>query len=332
VSNVLEVSDLSVEFYPGDSQRQFEAVCDASLSIGTGELLGVVGESGCGKSVTALSLMGLLPAHARASGEMKINGETYTPNSEELSTRRGRTMGMIFQEPMSALNPVFSVGQQLAETLEELRDIEGSDRIRDESVRLLRRVQLDRPKERLEQYPHELSGGQRQRVMIALALAGKPDLLIADEPTTALDVTLEAGIMDLFQDLADDGLGVLLISHDLALVGSIADRMTVMYSGYTVETGPASAIMDQPQHPYTQGLVASSTALTSRERDRLPVISGEVPSPDNRPSGCPFHPRCDEKEDRCEREFPEVFQPVEDVETACWAREHEAAKKGAVVS
>lgn len=328
MSNLLTVDNLAIEFYPGRPDRRFHAVKDASFEIDTGELLGMVGESGCGKSVTALSMMGLLPDYAEATGRLTLDGEEYPFGSDKLADLRGRRTGMIFQEPMTALNPVFSVGDQMAETLRELKGWDTRDRIRQRSIELLERVHLDRAEERLNQYPHELSGGQRQRVMIALSLAGDPDLLIADEPTTALDVTLEAGIMDLFRELAEGGLGVLLISHDLALIGEVADRMTVMYSGYTVEWGLANAIMDRPQHPYTQGLVKSSTALSDRNRDRLPVIRGEVPSPSDRPSGCPFHPRCDEKEDRCEREFPDVVEPAESIRTACWARETIAGKAG----
>lgn len=320
MSTLLKVSDLSVEFYPGD-ERSFHAVKNASFTLEQGRMLGMVGESGCGKSVTALTLMDLLPETARASGEIEFLGETYEAQDPRLSTLRGRSMGMIFQEPMTALNPVYSVGDQLAETLGVLKGWEDEERIERRGLELLDRVHLDKPRRRLEEYPHQLSGGQRQRVMIALSLAGDPELLIADEPTTALDVTLEAGIMDLFRELATEGLGVLMISHDLSLVGEVSDRIVVMYSGYTVEWGPSSTVVQHPQHPYTQGLMKSSAALFDRENTRLPVIEGEVPSPEDRPAGCPFHPRCPEREDRCDSEFPPVYRPAEEVETACWARE-----------
>jgi peptide/nickel transport system ATP-binding protein len=280
----------------------------------------MVGESGCGKSLTALSVPNLLPKEATSSGQVSFKGRNYSSSSEELSELRGRNIGMIFQEPLSALNPVFSVGDQLDETLRYLRDLDQQER-RKESINLLERVHLDRPEKRLDQYPHQLSGGQRQRVVIALALAGEPDVLIADEPTTALDVTIESRIMDLFKELSRDGLGILLISHDLSLVAHVTDRLTVMYSGYTVETAPSGIILDHPQHPYTQGLIASAKDLTSGHSDRLPVIPGEVPDPQDRPSGCPFHPRCPEKEPRCESTYPEVFEPVQNNKTACWARE-----------
>lgn len=318
---LLDVNRLAIEFYPQDPRRSFFAVKDVSFHVKQGEMVGMVGESGCGKSVTALSLLDLLPATARVSGTIRFQGTTYQGGDERLKNLRGRSVGMIFQEPMTALNPVYSVGEQLEETLLTLRDWREEERIRKESVRLLQRVHLDKPLQRMEEYPHQLSGGQRQRVMIALALAGRPDLLVADEPTTALDVTIEAGIMDLFQELVRDGLGVLMISHDLSLVGDVSDHIVVMYSGFTVERGPAETLINQPQHPYTQGLMASSQALFDRSRSNLPVIEGEVPEPENRPSGCPFHPRCPEREDRCDQEFPPYYHPINGIETACWARE-----------
>lgn len=317
---ILSLDDCSIEFYPGES-RAFYAVVDAHLDIGQGEIVGLVGESGCGKSLTSMAIVDLLPSSATAGGTVTFDGRQFEAGSDELSNLRGQSVGVIFQEPMSALDPVYTVFEQLSETLRVLRDLRNEDRIRQESIRLLERVQLDRPEQRLESYPHQLSGGQRQRVMIALALSGEPELLIADEPTTALDVTLEAGIMDLFADLANDGLGVLLISHDLSLVAEVSDRIIVMYSGYTVDSGPSQQIIERPQHPYTRGLVKTSKSLGDDQRNRLPVIPGEVPDPKHRPTGCPFHPRCDEKEQRCEEKFPEIFEPVDSIRTACWARE-----------
>ncbi len=319
-SSLLHVDGLSVTFYPEESYRRFSPVRDVSFSVDRGEMLGMVGESGCGKSLTALSVPDLLPPEASSSGRMNFNGRIHEIGSDSLATLRGRKIGMIFQEPLSALNPVFSIGAQLDESLRYLRDLDPDDRHR-ESLRLLERVHLDRPEKRLAQYPHQLSGGQRQRVVIALALAGEPDLLIADEPTTALDVTIESRIMDLFTELSEGGLGVLLISHDLSLVANVTDRLTVMYSGYTVETAPSERILSNPQHPYTRGLMASAKDLAVGNSKRLPVIPGEVPDPQDRPPGCPFHPRCSEKEDRCESDFPDVFEPYEGNRTACWARE-----------
>jgi peptide/nickel transport system ATP-binding protein len=318
--SLLKVRDVSVTFYPGDPERRFRPVVEVFFEVRSGEILGLVGESGCGKSLSALTIPNLLPEEARGDGRITINGDEHEAGSDSLSTLRGNDIGYISQEPQSALNPVFSVGYHLNETLKQLRELDEQGRY-EESVRLLERVQLDRPEKRLEQYPHELSGGQRQRVVIALALAGEPDLLIADEPTTALDVTIESKIMDLFEKLKDDGLGILLITHDLPLVATVADRITVMYSGYTVETTSAQNILDSPQHPYSEGLIASSTELAEGGVDRLSVIPGEVPDPKQRPGGCPFHPRCSEKEPRCEKEFPDFFEPIPDNHTACWARE-----------
>jgi oligopeptide/dipeptide ABC transporter ATP-binding protein len=319
-STLLRVEDLSVTFYPQEPDRRFSPVKDVAFELSRGEMLGMVGESGCGKSLTALSVPNLLPKEATSTGQVTFNDRTYSSGAEELSELRGCNIGMIFQEPLSALNPVFSIGDQLDETLRYLRDLKQSERRR-ESIQLLERVHLDRPEKRLDQYPHQLSGGQRQRVVIALALAGQPDVLIADEPTTALDVTIESRIMDLFEELSQDGLGILLISHDLSLVADVTDHLTVMYSGYTVETAPSEMILERPQHPYTQGLITSAKDLTTGRSDRLPVIPGEVPDPQDRPSGCPFHPRCAEKENRCESSFPDVFEPISDNKTACWARE-----------
>ncbi|MFB6344467.1 MAG: ABC transporter ATP-binding protein, partial [bacterium] len=321
VMTQLRAEGIRVTFYPHLPDRTFQAVCNADVQISQGEILGMVGESGCGKSLTALSMLNLQPNTARAEGTIEYGGRDYEAGGDELSGLRGTKIGMIFQEPMTALNPVYSVGWQLAEALYFTKGIEDKQQQRRRSIELLETVQLDRAEDRLDSYPHQLSGGQRQRVMIALALAGEPDYLVADEPTTALDATLEKGIMDLFQELARDrGLGVLLITHDLALVGRVSDRITVMYSGYTVENGPSETIMESPQHPYTQGLVASSTAIQSNT-DRLPVIPGDVPDPEERPEGCPFHPRCEEKEPRCETDYPETFRPIERVTTDCWARE-----------
>lgn len=319
-NSLLAVEELSVTFYPRDPHRRFSPVKDVAFEIAEGEMLGMVGESGCGKSLSSRAVPNLLPAAATGSGTIQFRDRRYSVGSEELRALRGHRIGMISQEPQSALNPVFSVGYQLDETLEQLRDLSESERRR-ESVQLLERVQLDRPEKRLEQYPHQLSGGQRQRIMIALALAGEPDVLIADEPTTALDVTIESRIMDLFCDLKNDGLGILLISHDLPLVAQVTDRTSVMYSGYTVETAPSDSLLENPQHPYTQGLIASSTELVEGTVDRLSVIDGEVPDPADRPTGCPFHPRCSEVEDRCKSNFPDEFHPAPDNTTACWARE-----------
>jgi oligopeptide/dipeptide ABC transporter ATP-binding protein len=315
---LLGVRKLAVEFYPGASDRFFRAVVDASFEIAEGEILGLVGESGCGKSATALALLDLLPETARPVGEFLFGEQKYIFEEKQQRKLRGQQMGMVFQEPLTALNPLYSVGAQIYETLTHLRGIKDKNVLRSESVDLLERVHLDNPVAKLESYPHQLSGGQRQRVMIALALAGEPRLLIADEPTTALDASLQRGIMELFSELAASGLGVLLISHDLDLVAEVAGSIAVMYSGYTVETGTTKNIIKNPLHPYTRGLLDSSKAVFSRQA-RLPVIKGEVPDPSRRPPGCPFSPRCREAFARCTENFP-PRKIIEKRQIACWAR------------
>ncbi len=324
MNSLLSIEDLSVTFRPG-AANAVPAVVSASLAIEEGEILGLVGESGCGKSVTARSVLDLLPDNSRAEGTLRFREQPFELPETSRRRLRGSKIGMVFQDPMSSLNPLFTVGDQLEETLETLEPELDETARKKRALELLDRVGMDDPERRAGEYAHQLSGGLRQRAMLALALAGSPDLIVADEPTSALDVTLQRRIMDLFVDLAGDGLGVLLISHDLPLVGEFADRICVMYSGYTVETGPADVMNERPRHPYSQGLVASSRALVEAKGDRLPVIRGEVPSPRERPEGCPFHPRCDESEPRCEDDFPPDYRLEDSLVTACWAREGEAS-------
>lgn len=318
-NRLLEVEDLGVEFYPGDPERCFSAVCSADFSVDTGEVVGLVGESGCGKSVSALALPALLPEHARASGRMTFDSRPYELPDDRQKQLRGRRIGMIFQEPASALNPVFSVRSQLVETLLHWHDFADKSEATEKAVELLDRVRLAQPADKLDQYPHQLSGGQCQRVMIALALAAEPQLLIADEPTTALDASLQREIIDLLAELAGEKRGILLISHDLNLISTVVDRIVIMYSGYTVETGPAARVINSPSHPYTQGLIESSTAIYS-DRQRLPVIPGEVPEPSARPGGCPFNPRCDEAVGECREKFPPEEELAPGWPVACWRR------------
>jgi len=318
-NRLLKVEDLQVDFYPGDPGRCFSAVCAANFSVDTEEVVGLVGESGCGKSVSALALPALLPSHARATGQISFESRPYELPDPRQDQLRGRRIGMIFQEPASALNPVFTVRSQLEETLLHWHDYEEKSAAAGEAVELLGRVHLDNPAEKLDKYPHQLSGGQCQRVMIALALAAGPRLLIADEPTTALDASLRREIIELLGELAGEQRGVLLISHDLNLISSVVDRVVIMYSGYTVETGPSGRIMKEPLHPYTRGLIQSSTAIYSDE-ERLPVIPGEVPEPVDRPAGCPFHPRCSEAVAECLSEFPAEEKMAPDWLVSCWQR------------
>lgn len=318
-NRILNVEDLQVDFYPGDPHRGFSAVCSADFSVNSGTVVGLVGESGCGKSVSALTVPDLLPDYGRATGRMIFDGQNYNLPDGRQKNLRGRQVGMIFQEPASALNPVFSVRSQLVETLEHRGNFKNADEVEARAVELLKKARLENPADKLEKYPHQLSGGQCQRVTIALALASEPRLLIADEPTTALDASLRREVIELLVNLAGAERGILLISHDLNLISTVVDRIVIMYSGYTVESGPANKVVTDPAHPYTRGLLRSSTALFS-DSDRLPVIPGEVPEPIDRPSGCPFHPRCSEARDQCTQQFPGKEEIGAGWWVSCWAR------------
>jgi peptide/nickel transport system ATP-binding protein len=280
-----------------------------SFTLARGETLGLVGESGSGKSMTALAIMGLLPPGMVASGAIRLaqtgSGETdlLTMPELELCQWRGRRMAMVFQEPMTALNPVMPLGRQIAEGL-ILHGLMEPAAARREAVRLMERVGLPEPSRRAHSYPHELSGGQRQRAMIAMAIACRPDLLIADEPTSALDVSLQVEILALLRDIrAETGMAMLFISHDLSVVRAMADRVLVLYGGMAMETGPAAAVIRHPAHPYTQGLIAAIPRGTSHEH-RLQPIRGQVPDLASLPVGCRFHGRCERGEPRCAQTRP----------------------------
>ncbi len=279
----------------------------ASFELARGEMTGLVGESGCGKTMTALALMRLLPPAARvAAGRAVLAGEDLLALDEAtMRRRRGGRLAMVFQEPMSALNPVFTIGFQVAEAVRAHRPMRRSA-ARLEAARLLDLVALPAAASRLGDYPHQLSGGQRQRVMIAMALAGEPDLLLADEPTTALDVTVQAEILDLLARLRGElGLAVLLITHDLAVVAETCDRVLVMYAGEVVEEAAVGALFAHPAHPYTAALLAALPRLGRRlPRGGLPAIPGRVPDPAQRPAGCAFHPRCTQAVEVCRRQPP----------------------------
>jgi peptide/nickel transport system ATP-binding protein len=306
--SLLKVRDVSVTFYPGDPERRFRPVVEVFFEVRFGEILGLVGESGCGKSLSALTIPNLLPEEARGDGRITINGDEHEAGSDSLSTLRGNDIGYISQEPQSALNPVFSVGYHLNETLKQLRELDEQSRY-EESVRLLERVQLDRPEKRLEQYPHELSGGQRQRVVIALALAGEPDLLIADEPTTALDVMTEAKILGELETLSEEfDTSIALITHDLGVIAELVDRVVVMYAGRPVEKAPVDELFYDPKHPYTVGLMASIPRIGTGA-DRLKTIPGTMPDLIEVPSGCSFHPRCPYAEEACTKKDPMLVEP-----------------------
>jgi oligopeptide/dipeptide ABC transporter ATP-binding protein len=275
--------------------------------VARGEIVGLVGESGSGKSLTALSILRLVPRPGRVSGRVDLDGEDLLSLPEAaLRQVRGGRVGMVFQEPASALNPVLSVGFQVAEAVRAHRPL-SRRAAREEAEQLLARVALPEPRRRLDDYPHQLSGGQRQRVMIAMALAAGPDLLLADEPTTALDVTVQAQILVLLRRLRDElGLGVLLITHDFGVVAETCDRAVVMYAGEVIEEAPVATLFRAPAHPYTRGLLASLPRL-SAVRGPLPAIPGQPPAPAALPPGCAFEPRCAAAFDRCRTARPELY-------------------------
>ncbi|MBM9596054.1 ABC transporter ATP-binding protein [Roseitranquillus sediminis] len=289
-STLLSVRDLTFRFR-GQTQ---DVVEDVGFVLRRGETLCVVGESGCGKSVTALALMGLLPRNAVRirSGTVEFRGERYPVNDFDRVARfRGGEMAMIFQEPMTSLNPAFRIGDQIAEAVERHRRC-GRAEARARALEMLQRVHIPAAEQRLDEYPHQLSGGMRQRVMIAMALANEPSVLIADEPTTALDVTVQAQILDLMAELqADTGMGIILITHDLGVVAEIATDVAVMYAGHIAEYGSAADVFGDPQHPYTIGLMSSVPRLTG-PRQRLTTVPGMVPTIGTMPSGCRFSSRC----------------------------------------
>jgi peptide/nickel transport system ATP-binding protein len=296
---LLSVRDLSVSF--NDGERWLQVLQNVSFDVNPGEIVGIVGESGCGKSLTALSILGLLPRRGcRRTGQIVFEGNDIAPLGEGgLRKIRGRRIGMIFQEPMSALDPVFTVGDQITETLRTHFPISRNE-ARERAVEALVAVGIPSPRNCISMYPMSLSGGMRQRVMIAMALVCEPKLLIADEPTTALDVTIQAQIMDLLIDLAGrTGTALLFITHNLGLVAESCARMLTMYAGQVVEDGPVDEILPRPEHPYTAGLLGSLPKAQHRKL-KLPSIPGRVPSAREMPPGCRFAPRCGYAEPRCE--------------------------------
>jgi peptide/nickel transport system ATP-binding protein len=313
-SSVLEVDGLHVSF--STEQGEWPVVSDVSFSVDAGETVALVGESGCGKSVTALAILGLLGPTGRATGDARLSGESLMALSEtERQALRGRRIGMIFQEPMTSLNPVFTIGDQIGEVLIRHLRLE-PDAARDETLRLLKKVGIPSPETRIDQYPHELSGGMKQRVMIAMAIACKPDLLIADEPTTALDVTIQAQILRLLQELQREmGMAVLLITHNLGVVAHFAKRVIVMYAGQIAEQADTRQLFRQPLHPYTRALLNS---LPRPGGARLESIQGTVPAPNQYPAGCRFCTRCPDVMAHCPTQVPPRFQPQPGSRVACW--------------
>ncbi len=317
-ANLLDVDNLSVSFTTEAGEaRVLDAV---SFSIARGETLGLVGESGCGKSVTSLALMRLLPQPSGhiTGGDIRLDGDSLLKKSiRDMHAIRGPRIGMIFQDAMTALNPVKRIREQLKESLTLHGQKLSKAAIQARCIELLGDVGIPEPALRLDDYPHQLSGGMRQRVMIAMALAGDPDLLIADEPTTALDVTVQAQILSLIQSIqAAHGMAVIFITHDLGVVEPLCQRVAVMYAGRIVETAPAQALFRDPKHPYTQGLLNSIPRLDREPLTPLPTIEGLVPSALNMPNGCRFAPRCPRATDRCTAEAPSM-QTTSDRTLAC---------------
>lgn len=304
---VLEVKDLKIDF--AQEIGSVTVVNGISFDIYPGETLGLVGESGCGKSVTSLSIMGLLDTTPGKvyGGEINYKGENLAiKNDEFMSKIRGNEISMIFQEPMTSLNPVMTIGEQLDEVLYIHTNL-NKKQIKDKSIEMLEKVKIPRPDEVYKSYPHELSGGMRQRVMIAIALACEPKLLIADEPTTALDVTIQAQILELMGNLKEETeTSILFITHDLGVVAQMCDRVMVMYAGELVEQGDVVTIFKTPKHPYTKGLLKSIPKL-GESRGLLPSIKGQVPAPGTIETGCKFAPRCEEAMDICKKSSPELL-------------------------
>ena len=303
---ILSVQDLKVYFRGRDTLAR--AVDGVSYDIRQGETVCLVGESGCGKTVSALTILGLVPCPPGEIVEGKITfKETHLLGLKETDMQkiRGNQIAMVFQEPLTSLNPVFTIGDQIKEAITVHEDVE-ADALRERCIHLLKDIGIPSPEQRLKDYPHQLSGGQRQRVMIAMALACRPDLIIADEPTTALDVTVQAQILNLIRSIQERAaMSVLYITHDLGVVANIADRVYVMYAGVIAEQGNTRQIFHNPKHPYTRGLLAS-LPTRSRRGDRLHSIPGAVPNPAFKPPGCPFHPRCTLAIDTCKTQFPEM--------------------------
>ena len=324
---LLEVKNLVTEF--NLSQRTVHAVNGISFTVHEGEVLGIVGESGCGKSVTSLSIMRLIESPGRiAGGEVWLHdgGETVDLVKlppDKMQQVRGNKISMIFQDPMTSLNPVLSIGYQLVEPLRQHRGM-SEEEAKNESVKLLDRVGIPEAELRVKDYPHQFSGGMRQRVMIAIALACQPKLLIADEPTTALDVTIQAQILDLINDMKNEtGTAVIIITHDLGVVAGMADSVAVMYAGRIMEKGPVDDIYNHPQHPYTMALMGSIPRLRNWP-ERLTTIEGLPPSLTMKIQGCPFQPRCTYRIERCETEEPLLMDISSGHACACWVTPQKA--------
>ena len=315
---LVDIENLTVSFAQTDGTVQ--AVRGLSLHVDAGESLGIVGESGSGKSVTCMAVLRLLrepPAKITADKLMLAGTDMASASKREVAAMRGRVAAMIFQDPMTAFDPVFTIGHQIIETIQTHRSAPKSA-ARAEAAALLTRVEIKNPEGVLDSYPHQLSGGMLQRAMIAMALSCRPQILFADEPTTALDVTIQAQILQLIKDLQSDlGMGLIMVTHDLGVVAETVDRVVVMYGGRVMEEGPVQDIFDAPAHPYTRALLQSMPGQTAG-RQRLTEISGASPNPANPPTGCPFHPRCDVADAQCAAEVPAFAAIAPNRHAACW--------------
>lgn len=320
---LLEVENLRVEFQTQNGIAK--AIDGLSFTVGAGEVLGIVGESGCGKSMTALSILGLIPSPPGriTNGAIRLNGRDLVGlDNNAMRSIRGGEVSMVFQEPMTSLNPLYTVGEQIAETIITHMKTDKKE-ARKRALDMLRSVGIPAPEQRIDEFPHQLSGGMRQRVMIAIALACRPSLLICDEPTTALDVTVQAQVLDLLRGLRDEfGTAIILITHDMGVISEMADRVLVMYAGRKVENASTRDIIDNPQHPYTRGLIECVPrlgAVSAAGRERLVEIPGIVPALTSLGQGCAFAPRCNRAMDRCAIEAPLDYAVSSMHAAACWA-------------
>lgn len=317
---VLELKDYSIDLYR--DRKPINIIDRMNFSIYKGEMVGIVGESGCGKSITAQSVMGLIHGKKTTKGQILFQGEDILQKSEkEMRKIRGNKISMIFQEPMTSLNPTLTVGNQLMEVFQTHRRISRKEAF-DKALEALKLVNIAEPEKRIRAYPHELSGGMRQRIMIAMALASRPELMIADEPTTALDVTIQAQILHLMKELQDElGTSIMLITHDLGVVAEVCSRAIILYCGRVVEETPVKLLFQDPLHPYTRGLIKSLPELGVRKE--LYMIQGNVPNTGNYPNGCPFHPRCEFCTEKCcSVEPPEKVLP-DGRRVKCWLHSKE---------
>jgi len=316
---VLEVSDLKTRFHTQDCT--IHAVNGLSFQLKKGELLGIVGESGCGKSVTVKSLLRLIPippGEIVSGTALFENKDLLTLDQEDIRDIRGGKIGFIFQDPMTSLNPVLTIGQQITEPMEKHLGLSPSE-AKEKAIELLQLIGFPKAQSRLDDYPHQFSGGMRQRVMIAIALSCHPQILIADEPTTALDVTIQAQIIDIINRLRDElDMSIIWITHDLGIIAGIADRVLVMYGGFIVEEAPVKELYSNPKHPYTQGLLGSLPKIGKRDANRLVSIKGQPPSLPEDPQYCPFFPRCLYAIDKCRQENPIMFSIDHSHSVACW--------------